>query len=174
MTRDVWFAGAVAGGANADAFLHRVRQLAPAALTGRVAPESTAAHRYGCLIVVEVPGVPRSEWPVHTHLLQVMWEAEHLGGYWGCSHLWEDYDPNEPGVLAVAAALSPDGAAERAAAWLTEQLNRPLVVEEWDRRLLAAPVRRWVLSDTGQYVAGRRRRPRRGAPDRVVPVPIAD
>jgi hypothetical protein len=167
VTSGVWFPGEVDGGPEADAFLEQVRKLAPRHLADRVRPEDTAAVRYGCLLTVEVPGVPKREWPVYTHLLQVMWQENHLGGYWGCSHLWDEYDPTEPSALDEAGRQAPDQAAAKATRWLAEQLHRPLVVEEWDRPLTSRPIRRWVLADTGDYVAGRRRRPP-GAPDRIV------
>lgn len=168
VTSDIWFPGDVHGGSEAHAFLERVRELAPDALGVRVQPHHTSALAYGCLITVEVPDVPKSEWPVHTHLLQVMWDRDHLGGYWGCSHLWDDYDESHPSALNVTERLTPEQAAGRAIAWLAEQLRRPLLIQEWDRRLRSRPLRRWVLGDTGECIAGRRRPPRPGAPNRIV------
>jgi hypothetical protein len=158
-----WFEGEVERRPDAVAFLEGVRDFAPNALGGLVAPDDTTAYPYGCLITVEVPGVPPSEAPVHTHLLQVMYEPEMLGGYWGCSHLWDDYSSDDPEALHLPGHFAPGVAAERAIEWLAVQLRRPLVRQEWDRRLRKPSVR-WVLSDTGRVVAGRRRRPPKGRP----------
>ena len=163
-----WFEGRVEGGADADAFLDRVRELAPAVLAG-VSPDHTSAIPYGCVITVDVPGVPPSEWLAHAHLLQVLYAPGLLGGYWGCSHIWDDYDPDDPEALNLTEELAPEAAAERAVAWLASQLNRPLVRQEWKPRLLRRGFVRWVLTDTGHVVAGRRRIPkRRPMPDRYV------
>lgn len=169
MSSETWFAGDSPEGDDGSLFLVRVRELAPAALTDRVDPSETAIHPYGCLIGIQVPGVPASEWPVYRHHLQVLFEPGLLGGYWGCSHLWDDFDPADPEALNITAALGPDEAADLAVAWLRQQLHRPLVVQEWDQRLYGTTLRRWVLADTGRVLAGKARPPRRRpSPDRVV------
>ena len=92
-----------------------------------------------------------------------------LGGYWGCSHLWDDFDPADPEALHVTGDLTPQKAAEAAVRWMAQQLHRPLVVQEWDNRLSGTKARRWVLTDTGRLVAGKRRVPRcRPVPSRVL------
>ena len=163
-----WFGGRVDGGEDADAFLAAARDAAPALLGGLVDPDDTGAIPYGCLLTIDVPGVPPSEWPVHTHMLQVMFEAGRVGGYWGCSHLWDGWDREAPESLHVEGDLTPQELAVTAARWLAEQLRRPLVRQEWDRRVRPAKVR-WLLQDTGRVVAGPRRAPRgRPTPDREV------
>lgn len=166
-----WFEGAVEGGPDAESFLLRMRELASVALAGLVPPDNTVAYPYGCLLTVDVPGVPASEWPVYTNTLQVLYAPGLLGGYWGCSHLWDDYDPADDESLHVTDDLPAELAAERAVAWLAEQLSRPLVRQEWDARWYGLGRSRWVLTDTGRVVAGSRRVPRRRpVPDRVVRV----
>ncbi len=166
-----WFEGSVEGGPDADAFLARVRELGPTELGDLVEPDDTGAVPYGCVLTVEVPGVPGSEWPVYTHMLQVMYAPGLLGGYWGCSHLWDDYDADDPEALHVPEELTAEQAAVRAVRWLAEQLRRPLLRQEWDGRWYGVGSSRWVLTDTGRVVAGRTRPPRRRPdPDRVVPL----
>ena len=167
---EVWFAGRVEGGVDEDAFLDEMRRLAPCRLTGLIGPDATGAHPYGCVLVVEVPGVPPRENPVTTNQLQVLYSPGFVGGYWGCAHLWDDFDPADPDALHVAAGLTPQEAADTAVGWLAAQLTRPRVLEEWDRRWLG-PAQRWVLSDTGRALGGRGRPPRgRPDPDRVIPL----
>lgn len=167
---DIWFAGRVEGGPDAEAFLAHVQQLAPTVLGGLVPSGNTAAYPYGCVIGVAVPGVPPSERPVHAHQLQVSYAPGFLGAYWGCLHLWDDFDPADPEALHVTTELRPDEAAERAVAWLAHELQRPRVREEWDRRWLGTSTR-WVLADTGRVLGGRSRPPRgRPEPDRVIPL----
>ena len=164
-----WSVGSVESGPDAEAFLARVRELAPAALSGLVSADDTTAYPYGCVLTVGVPGVPASEWPVHTSTLQVLHTPGLLGGYWGCSHLWDDYDPHDPEALHVTDELAPEQAAERAVGWLAEQLRRPLVRQEWNARWYGLGLSRWVLTDSGRVVAGRHRPPRRRPhPDRVI------
>jgi hypothetical protein len=135
----------------------------------RVSADDTALFRYGCLLTVDVPDVPANEVPVYTHQLQVLFAAGLLGGYWGCSDLWDDYDPADPEALHLDGELTPREAAEAAVRWMAQQLHRRLVVQEWDNRLSGTKTRRWVLTDTGRLVAGKRRVPRRRpVPSRVV------
>ena len=106
---------------------------------------------------------------MHAHLLQVAYAPGFVGGYWGCSHIWDDFDSNDPEALFVAAELTPEQGAERGVAWLAEQLRRPRVRQEWRPSLLSRGAVRWVLTDTGRVLGGRRRPPRRRpAPDRDV------
>jgi hypothetical protein len=167
----LWFEGRGQDVPGAEVFLGHLRTLAADALSSRVTPEDTAAYPYGgCLVTVEVPGVPASERPVATDQLQVLYRPGLLGGYWGCAHLWDDFDPQDPEALHVSAELSPDTAAERGLAWLAQQLQRPLVREEWDHRWPGTRAQRWVLTDTGRVVAGRRPRwsRRHAQPDRTI------
>lgn len=156
-----------------ERYLGRLDALLPVALDGRVDPNEVGSLWYGGVLVwLTVPDVPDGEWPVISNHLQVLYNAESLGAYWGCSHLWDDFDKGKPEHFCMATAeLAPEDAAERAAQWLSEQLHRPLVRQEWDRRL-APPARRWLLTDTGTVIGSRGWVIRRGrrAPDRVVPL----
>lgn len=166
---DEWFPGQVAGCDGAVPFLAQVRALAPEALGSLVAPAATAAFPVGCLITVDVPGIPPSESPVNAHQLQVMYESDWLAGYWGCSHLWDDWDPKDPDAWRVPESLGPQDAATLAIDWLATQLQRPLVRQDWRGQWLRRGRTRWVLTDTNRVIAGHRRVPRRwGMPDRYV------
>lgn len=57
------------------------------------AADDTGAIPYGCVMAVDVTGVPRSERPVYKNQLQVLDAPGLLGGYWGCSQVRDDYDP---------------------------------------------------------------------------------
>lgn len=127
---DEWFGGRVEGGEHAQAFLDAARQAAPDLLGGLVDPDNTGAVPYGCLLMVDVPGVLPSEWPVNTHLLQVMFAPGWVGGYWGCSHLWDDWDADDPEALVIDGEHSPEELGRRAVSWSAEQLRRPLVRQE--------------------------------------------
>lgn len=164
-----WFGGRVKGGADADAFLSRVRGLAAASLNDLVAADATSAIPFGCVVTVEVPGIPPSESPMNAHLLQVRYAPRFLGGYWGCSHIWDDYDAEDAEAMHATTELSPEQAAEQAVDWLAEQLRRPRARQEWRPRLLRRGAVQWVLTDTGRRVGGRRRSAwGRPAPDRYV------
>lgn len=165
----MWFDGRTPGDAAERAFVDRVRELAPDAMGDRVSADDTGLFPYGCLVTVDVPGVPANEVPVYTHQLQVLFAPGLLGGYWGCSHLWDGFDPADLEALYVTGDVTPQEAAEAAVRWMAHQLHRPLVVQEWDNRLSGTKTRRWVLVDTGRLVAGKRRVPRRRpVPSRVV------
>ena len=43
-----------------------------------------------------------------------------LGGYWGCSLVWDDNDPADPESLHVTTDLIPEEAAESALAWFAD------------------------------------------------------
>lgn len=152
-------------------YLARLDTLLPVALEGRVDPSEVGSLWYGGVLVwVSVPNVPDGEAPVISNTLQVLYNPEWLGAYWGCSHLWDDYDENDPEHLYVSTpGFAPEDAAELAAHWLAEQLRRPLVRREWDRRGHPS-AHEWVLTDTGTVIGSRGwvfRRARR-APDRVI------
>ncbi len=154
-------------------YVVRLDLLLPDALGDRVAPSEVGSLQYGgVLIWLTVPDLPDGESPVINNHLQVLYNANSLGGYWGCSHLWDEYDERNPEHLCVPnSGVEPEDVAEGAANWLRAQLHRPLVRQEWDRRGRAA-ARRWVLTDTGTVIGSRGwlfRRDRR-APDRVVPL----
>jgi hypothetical protein len=171
----------VTGGANLDArsahtdeesrYLARLDALLPDALGSRIEPSDVGSLWYGGVCIwLTVPNVPDGENPVISNTLQVLYNAQYLGAYWGCGHLWDDYDERDPEHLHVDASnLSPEAAAELAAGWLRAQLDRPLVRQEWDRPLLA-PAVRWVLADTGRVLGSRGHllRRNRRSPDRVV------
>lgn len=150
-----WFEGcAWPEDGEVGAFLARVQSDAEGALDGLVAPEATSAFPVmGCLLTVEVPGIPASEWPVHAHQLQVLRTPGFLGGYWGCSHLWDEFDPDDPDSFSVDAGLAPEVAAAQALAWVRTQLVRPRAIQEWDRKW-RTPGRRWILEDTGTALGG--------------------
>lgn len=161
-----WFEGEVDGGPDADSFLARVRELAPAALGERVTADHTSTSP-DSILGIDLPGV--DPWPRCTNHLQVTWEDEVLGGSWGNTYSWGEYDPDDADVLYVDEELTPQEAAERAVEWLAAQLRRPLVRQEWDRRWSSTPLQRWVLSDNDHWVAGTSRRPwRRRPPDRTM------
>lgn len=164
------------GCARTDAesrYVARLAQLLPAAAGDRVSAHDVGQLQYGGVCAwITLPHVPAGEWPVIANTLQVLYDGRLLGAYWGCAHLWDEYDEQDPEHLHVdATALTPERAAEVAAGWLARQLRRPLVRQEWDRRALG-PALRWVLTDTGTVlgsrgrVLGRARRP----PDRVIPL----
>ena len=154
-------------------YLSRLDSLLSAALAGRVDPSEVGSIQYGGVLMwLAVPGVPDGESPVISNQLQVLNNAQLLGAYWGCSHPWDDYDEQDLEHLSVPVSdVAPEDAAKRAAQWLTAQLRRPLVRQEWDRRGGSA-ARRWVLTDTGRVLGSRGWMFRHGrrAPDRVVPL----
>ena len=154
-----------------ERYLLRLDALLPDALAGRVDLDEVGSIWYGGVLTwLTVPAVPSGEVPVINNHLQVLYNAQALGAYWGCSHLWDDYDDANPEHLAQPASnLTPEAAAERAAEWLSDQLRRHLVRQEWDR-LGNSPAVRWVLADNGTVLGSRGwvfRRKRRG-PDRVI------
>lgn len=102
MEDDEWFDGPTPADDAERAFVARLRDLAPQAVGDRVSAADTALFPYGCLVTVDVPDAPANEVPVYTHQLQVLFAPGLLGGYWGCSHLWGDYDPADPEALHVA------------------------------------------------------------------------
>lgn len=159
--------------ADEDRYLARLDSLLLVALAERVDPREVGSLQYGgVLIWLTVPDVPDGESPVISNHLQVLYNAQALGAYWGCSHLWDDYDEQDPEHLCVPISeVAPEDAAERAAQWLRVQLRRPLVRQEWHRRGRSA-ARRWVLTDTGTVIGSRGWMFRHGrrAPDRVVPL----
>ncbi len=156
-----------------DRYLGHLDSLLPLALAGRVDPTEVGSLWYGGVIIwLTVPEVPDGERPVISNQLQVLYNAQALGAYWACSHLWDDYDERDPEHLHLpTAGLAPEEAAERAAEWLGAQLLRPLVRQEWDR-WARPPAQRWVLTDTGAVIGQRGRvfRRSRRAPSRVIPL----
>jgi hypothetical protein len=154
-------------------YLARLDDLLPSALAGLADPSEVGSLWYGGVLVwLTVPSVPDGEMPVINNTLQVSYSAGSLRAYWGCSHLWDDYDEHDPEHLArETGELPPEAVADMAANWLTQQLRRPLVRQEWDRGPLG-PAVRWVLADSGTERGGRgwlfRRRHR--PPDRTVPL----
>ena len=147
-------------------FLERVRALAPERLGHLVDPGETWETDYaGCLLMADVPDVPDGKWPVITNHIQVRWDDGFLGGYWGDTYLWDDFDERDEEALVVRGLpMTDDQAAEAAVAWLARQLSRPLDHQVW-RKGEQVVAQRWVLADTGREV-GRRgnRRARRGSP----------
>ena len=154
-------------------YLTRLDAILPSALAGFVDPSEVGSLWYGGVLVwLSVPGVPDGEIPVINNTLQVLYNAGSLRAYWGCSHLWDDYDELDPEHLSHATGdLPPEAVADMAASWLARQLRRPLVRQEWDRGPLS-PVVRWTLIDSGTEIGrkGRLFRHRRRPPDRTVPL----
>lgn len=109
----------------------------------------------GPLLAVDVPGVPDGEVPVIDNHVSVLWDGSLLGGYWGCSHVWDDFDERDDEALVVSEPAMTDAeAAERAVAWLAQQLSRPLDEEIWRGGRLVVG-RRWVLADTRMVLGAR-------------------
>ena len=152
-------------------FEERFFALAPAAFGDLLDPQRIGVvYLGGVLLHAPVPGVPVSESPVISNQLQLLYAPGFLGGYWGCSHLWDDWDEEDPEALHITLDLAPAQAAERAVEWVTDQLRRPVARQEWTS-LLRRTQQRWVLEDTGREL-GRRGLGllRRRAPDRTVRV----
>lgn len=161
-------------------YVARLDSLLPVALDGRVDPTQVGSLWYGGVLVwLTVPDVPDGESPVIRNVLQVLYSPGWLGAYWGCSHLWDDYDENDPEHLNVSMSGSaPEDSAELAAHWLSEQPRRPLVRREWDPGGYPS-AQEWVLTDTGTVIGSRGKisgsrglvfRRERRAPDRIVPL----
>ncbi len=147
-----WFSGE--GGTP---FLAHVRRIAPERLGGLIPSAQTWARidLGGSLLAVDVPDVPDGELSVINNHIQVLWDEHALGGYWGCSHIWDDFDERDPEALVVRdESIEDEEAAQKAVAWLAHQLSRPLDFQVWKRgnRVLA---RQWVLSDTGRVIGAR-------------------
>jgi hypothetical protein len=143
--------------ASATPFLDHARSLAPTQLGRLIVPTDTWAmvEPIGPLLAVDVPDVPDGEVPVINNHIQVLWDGGLLGGYWGCSHVWDDFDERDEEALVVPDANMTDAeAAERAVAWLAEQLSRPLDLEVWRAGGLVVG-RRWVLADTRTALGAR-------------------
>ena len=147
-----WFAST-----TESPFINSARDLAPT-LLGALVPETAtwAVGGFGDgLLVVEVPDVPTGENPVINNSIQVMWDRATLGGYWGCAHLFDDFDSKDDESLFVDAGVSGhDDAASTALAWIAAQLRRPLHVETW-RKGDQVVAERWVLVDTGREIGQR-------------------
>jgi hypothetical protein len=99
-------------------YLARLDALLPGALMDRVGPEEVGSCGYGGVCVwLSVPDVPDGEAPVISNTLQVLYNAQFLG-YWGCGHLWDDYDERDPEHLHVEVGdLSPAQNAYRGSAF---------------------------------------------------------
>lgn len=145
-----WFPGI-----GSTPYLGRVRLLAAERLVGLIAPDHTWSMEYsGALLVVDVPEVPDGEAPTIRNHIQVLWDGRTLGGYWGCSHLWDDFDEQDEEALVVRGVpMTGEQAADVAVGWLAGQLRRPLDLEVWERGGRRA--RRWVLADTGSVLGSR-------------------
>ncbi|MGY1717638.1 hypothetical protein ACI8AG_01120 [Blastococcus sp. SYSU DS0552] len=138
-------------------FLEQARRVAPSQLDQLVRPVDTwgMAEPIGPLLAVDVPDVPDGEVPVINNHVYVRWGGQLLGGYWGCSHVWDDFDERDEEALVVSGATMTDAeAATRAVTWLAQQLSRPLDLEVWraGRFVLG---RRWVLADTRTALGAR-------------------
>lgn len=107
------------------------------------------------MLAVDLPDVPDGEMPVINNRIYVLWDGSLLGGYWGCSHVWDDFDERDDEALVMSDATMTDAeAAERAVAWLAQQLSRPLDQEVWRAGRLVVG-RRWVLADTRSVLGAR-------------------
>jgi len=84
--------------------------------------------------------------------LQMRLAGGELGGYWGddCA-IWEDYTPSAPGYINVQdSQAAPEEMAQSAADWITAQLSRPLLLEEYRSSALGLRRRTWLFADTGE------------------------
>lgn len=101
------------------------------------------------VIVLQVPGVVV---PNNQCTLQIAYWPDRAGapvvsGEWGDDHLLEGQGPDDGDLLLEGVALTPTECADRAAAWTKDQLQRPLVREDWIRK--GAVIRsKWILDDT--------------------------
>lgn len=105
------------------------------------------------VIVMQVPGVIV---PNNQCTLQVAYWPDRegfplLSGEWGDDHLLEGQGHDEGDLLIKGVALSPIECAEKAAAWLKDQLHRPLVREDWTRKGTVI-TSKWILDDTKTVV----------------------
>jgi hypothetical protein len=161
-----WFPSAEwSRGEGTTPFLERVRALAPERLGHLIEAGDTWETDYaGCLLMVDLPGIPDGGLRGTNNHIQVAWEDGVLGGYWGDVHLWDGFDERDEEALVVRGPTLTDAeAAEAAVAWLARQLSRPLDHQVWKEDRVVG--QRWVLVDTGREV-GRRgsRLARRGSP----------
>ena len=163
-----WFDGKVE-----TAFVARVRHKATVVLGDLVPPDATwSLGDFGDgLLVVDVPGLPASEHPVINSSIQVLWERGSLRGYWGCAHLFDDFDPADSEALLIQGLPLDEGqAADLAVDWFAHELRRPLVFQTWDKgdQVVA---QRWVLSDTDRVLGAKGSRwAMRGTPTAVAEV----
>jgi hypothetical protein len=105
------------------------------------------------VIVLQVPDVVV---PNNQCTLQIAYWPDRDGyplvsGEWGDDHLLEGQGHDEGDLLIKGVALSPTECAEKAAAWLKDQLHRPLVREDWIRRGKVIKSK-WILDDTKTVV----------------------
>jgi hypothetical protein len=162
-----WFDGKVE-----SAFVGRVRQKAALALGGLVPSDVTwSLGDFGDgLLVVDVPDLPASEHPVMNSSIQVLWERGSLRGYWGCAHLFDDFDPADPEALLIQGLPLDGTAADLAVDWFVHELRRPLVLQTWTKDVQVA-AQRWVLSDTDRVLGAKGSRwAMRGPPSAVTEV----
>ncbi|WP_434992270.1 hypothetical protein [Arthrobacter sp. Ld5] len=101
------------------------------------------------VIVLQVPGVVV---PHNQCTLQIAYWPDRAGaplvsGEWGDDHLLEGQGQDEGDLLIGGVALSPTECAEKAAAWIEDQLHRPLVREDWTRKGKVIKSK-WILDDT--------------------------
>ena len=160
-----WFDGKVE-----SAFVGRARDKAALALGGLVpADETWALGDFGDgLLVVDVPHLPASEQPVINSSIQVLWERGSLRGYWGCGHLFDDFDPaDKEALLLQGLPLDDAKAADMAVDWLVHELRRPLVFQTWTKGEQVV-AQRWVLTDTDRVLGAKGSRwAMRGTPTAV-------
>ncbi len=147
-------------------FLERVRSLAPERLGHLVEPGATWETDYaGCLLIVDVPEVGDDRFRIVYNHLQIRWDHGVLGGYWGDSYLWDEFDERDDEALHVRGLpLSDEQAADAALDWLARQLSRPLDHQIWmqNEEVVAE---RWIVADTGLEIG------RRGSKQRAACLP---
>lgn len=105
------------------------------------------------VVVLKVPGVVV---PNNQCTLQLAYWPDRGGtplvsGEWGDDHLLEGQGHDDGDLLVEGEALSPTECAEKAAAWIEDQLRRPLVRKDWTRKGRAIKSE-WVLDDTQTVV----------------------
>ncbi|WP_461190062.1 hypothetical protein [Arthrobacter sp. Z4-13] len=105
------------------------------------------------LIVLQVPGVvvPNNQCTLQIAYWPDQAGAPRVSGEWGDDHLLEGQGHDEGDLLVEGVELSPEVCAEKATAWLKDQLHRPLVREDWIRRGKVIKSK-WVLGDTKTVV----------------------
>lgn len=98
----------------------------------------------------------------------MLWEGGSLRGYWGCAHLFDDFDPADTEALLVQGLTLDEGqAADLAVDWFVHELRRPLVSQTWAKgdQVVA---QRWVLSHTDRVLGAKGSRwAMRGTPTAV-------
>lgn len=139
-----------------ETFLARLRQQAAIwDVAGLVMSDTDTLTGFSPLVMtLDVPGLP-----IPRRLLTVSYwtgsSPQHgaaLEGAWGDVHLFDAYDSEDPECLAVRGVqASSEDFAVMTAEWLLQQLQRPVVCDEWLHRGQVVATR-WRLADTGRVL----------------------